>query len=103
MNPQRNDWTIRLTDRERRWLMGRLGAEYGPEADAIYDKVNPDPRAPQHSTFEKVMAWGSMLGLIGATVAVCWVKAGPVAGLVGFSLFAAVTGYMAATDRLVQK
>ena len=54
----------------------------------------------EHSTFEKVMAWGSMLGLIGATVAAMWII---IAGLVTFSLFAGVTGYMAATDRLVRK
>lgn len=60
-------------------------------------------RNDSHSTFEKVMAWGSMLALIGATVAMLWITVGVVAGLGALALFAAVTGYMAATDQLVQK
>lgn len=49
------------------------------------------------------MAWGSMFVLIGATVAVSWIAAGVVYGLIVLVLFAGATGYMAATGQLIRK
>ena len=57
----------------------------------------------RHSTAEKVLAWGSMLLLMSATVAAIWLAVGPIAGLLMIALFAGATGWCAATDNLIQR